>query len=150
MKNSTMSKRVFEELKKHLDEFREQQQDILKENVPDIMERKKIDGLFKSYVEKLENLLSNAQTSCGNDFNLPFTVIGSEVELENLQNKCIHKIRIVLPKQNLQGSGKIMRASCLSPMGLAMFLKKSGEAIEVNAPSGHCHYRIKSIYLPFT
>lgn len=148
-KNIIMSKKVFEHLQKHLEEFCEHQQKFLEDNVPVIPERKKVDELFKLYIKQLEDLLSNAQSVDSNDFKLPFVTIGSEVELENMQNSRSQKVRIMLPKQNSEGSSKFSRASCLSPMGYALFLRKAGETIEVDAPAGICRYRIKSVSLPF-
>ena len=148
MNHQILSKRVFDELTRHISDFEKYQDSILDDQtlVP-TLERKKYQQIFGQYSEHLHHLLKTAQVNDSENLGLPFVTIGSVVELENLQNKRTNKIMVIFPLPNPPDSGKIMQTSYNSPMGQAVFLKKPGDTVKVNAPGGLFNYRIKSIVL---
>ncbi len=143
-----LSKKVFAELSRQVNDFKKNQNAILDNStlVPP-QERKEYQHLFTQYIDQLEHLLNNAPISDSADHHLPFVTIGSVVELENLQNKRTNKIMVTFPLPNLSNPGKMRQTSYNSPIGRALFLKNPGEKLEVNAPGGLFQYQVKSIIL---
>ncbi|HPF20826.1 MAG TPA: GreA/GreB family elongation factor [Syntrophomonas sp.] len=149
-KKITLSKFVFDRLSKHFKDFTETQNKLLNdtEMVP-AAERKTYQEIFMQYLQHLERLLKEAQITDSEDNSLPCVTFGSVVELENLENKRINKIFVTYPTANppVDKKIKVSLTSYNSPVGKALFLKKPGDTVEVNAPGGKFKYRIKSVDL---
>lgn len=147
-KKVILSKIVFDKLSRHIVDFETNQNAVLDDSalIPPA-ERKKYQELFMQYCEHLQQLLKDAQVENSKDHSLPCVTIGSMVELENLQNKRTNKIIVNFPSVNLPTVEKIAQTSFNSPIGSAIFLKKPGDTVEVNAPGGVFQYQIKSIDL---
>ena len=144
----SISQIVFSELSRHVNEFQKYQNSILDDSslIP-VLERKKYQQSFTDYIDYLTDLLDKAHINDSSENSLPCVTIGSVVELVNLQNKRTNKIMVTFPLPNPPDSGKIMQTSFNSPIGQALFLKKPGDIVEVNAPGGVFNYEIKSIVL---
>ncbi len=149
-KKVTLSRFVFDRLSKHMHDFTDVQNKLLNDTelVP-AAERKSYQELFMQYLQHLERLLKNAQIIDSEDNHLPCVTLGSLVELENLENQRINKILVTSPTVNPPVDKKIKASSTSynSPVGKAIFLKKPGDTVEVNAPGGKFKYRIKSVDL---
>jgi len=149
-KKITISKFVFDRLSKHMEEFTAIQNKVLNDNemVP-AAERKTYQDIFMQYIQYLQHLLKEAHIADSDDPSLPCVTLGSVVELENLENKRINKILVTFPTANQPVDKKIKLSptSYNSPIGKALFLKKPGDTVEVNAPGGRFKYRIKSVDL---
>ncbi len=149
-KKITLSKYVFDRLSKHMEEFTALQNKVLNDNemVP-VGERKTYQDLFMQYIQYLQHLLKEAHVADSDDPSLPCVTLGSVVELENLENKRINKILLSFPTANqpVDKKLKLSATSYNSPVGKALFLKKPGDTVEVDAPGGKFKYRIKSVGL---
>lgn len=145
-----LSKIVFDKLSKHLKEFASIQNTLLNDNelVP-ASERKNYQEIFGQYCLHIQRLLKEAHINDSDDNSLPCVTLGSVVELENLENKRTNKIMVTFPSINQppDSKKKIAQTSYNSPVGKALFLKKPGDTVEVNAPGGTFQYRIKTVDL---
>ncbi|NLV21728.1 MAG: GreA/GreB family elongation factor [Syntrophomonadaceae bacterium] len=149
-KKITISKIVFDKLSKHIEDFSSFQNTLLNDNelVP-TAERKLYQDIFMQYCQHIQRLLKEAKINNSDDNSLPCVTLGSVVELENLENKRINKIMVTFPNANqpVDTRKKIAQTSYNSPVGRALFLKKPGDTVEVNAPGGTFQYRIKTVDL---
>jgi peptide deformylase len=101
-----------------------------------------IDDMFETMVEEPGIGLAAPQVSQ----SIQLVIMGCEVDLEDHRNNKSRRVQITVPGQN-GGSSKTPRATCLSPMGRALFLKSPGDEVEVEAPSGILKYTVQSITL---
>jgi len=116
-------------------------------------ERYKFENLIDKYIGNIKNII-NIQ----NDKNevlpnhsshdcWPIVLIGSMAEVVYLEYGETEILKIVPPFY--QGKEKNVEcASCLSPIGNALLLKKIGDKITVRTPLGVSNLLIKSIELP--
>lgn len=143
------SKPVFENLVKHLVNIEEQKSILIDEFFPvSSPERKKMEELFDTYINQIESLIKNAQIAKTGNNCLPFVIIGSEVGVENLETGDTYQLQIVSPLEESTNADETKNASCLSPVGKALLLRKIGDKVVVKVPAGEYHYHIKSIALP--
>jgi len=140
-----LSEPAFECLVKHLVEIEEGKNKLLDEFFPrPSKERDEFEILLENYIKQVDELIRKVKKSSKAGNKLPFVTIGSEVEIQNLSDKETHKYRIITP---FRGSVKDGDISYLSPVGKSLLLRKVGDVIEVKAPGGIFHYKIKSIRL---
>lgn len=71
-------------------------------------------------------------------------MIGSVVEVEDLEDGDIFEIQIVSPSDDEEDEF-MMAASYLSSVGKALLLRKTGEEVQVKTPQSNMAYRIKQI-----
>lgn len=142
----TVSKAVFETLVKHLVDVEDEAKHSFDEFISlPVAERKKYEGFLQEYIKDLDNYIKNTVVDESVENSLPFVVVGSEVVIENLDNSRQRNLLIVSPLKEVSQSRTVPKASCFSPLGHGLLLKKVGETIEVNAPAGVYRYRINSI-----
>lgn len=141
-----LSKMIFDNLVKHLVDV-EDEKGRLREFFSDRAERQELEKLLKNYIAKIDAFLKSTQTTenCGD--TLPFIVIGSKVELINLDNKQEVKLRLISPFKESVSDG-VTQASCLSPVGRVLLLKQVGDKVKVKAPRGTFHYEILGVSYP--
>jgi transcription elongation factor GreA len=140
-----LSEPAFEYLVKHLVEIEEGKDKLLEEFFSRLSkEREEFEILLENYIKQVDGLIRKVKKSSKAGNELPFVTVGSEVEIQNLSDKETHKYRIIIPFQGSMGDGDI---SYLSPVGKSLLLRRVGDVIEVKAPGGIFHYRIKSIRL---
>lgn len=138
-----LSKSVFENILKHLVDMEEQKNKILDECIPDpCRERDELDQLLTRYIEKMGTLMQKIQVEESASPEFPFVIVNTEVEVEDLDEKDTFKFHIVPPFHSDSGGDSV---SCLSPVGKLLLLKRPGDRVEVKAPGGVFHYKIKSI-----
>jgi transcription elongation factor GreA len=148
MGDKVLSKKVFEVLVKHLVDTEEKKDQVLEKYYPEITkERKDFQDFVEDYIKKVEQRIYSAKVVENNKEICPFVIIGSIVELENLEDQEIEKYHIVFPFEN-NSSTKIDFASFLSPVGKALLLKKAEDIITIKNPMGKLTYSIKSIEIP--
>lgn len=142
-KNFEVSEDIFENLVKHLVEVEEQKGKLLDEYFPvPSKERDELKKLLDCYIKHIELFIKQArklETECA---SLPFVIVGSEVEIQDLSTQEVHHFRLVAPFSMSIGGGDM---SFISPVGKALLLKKVGDEVTVNAPAGVFLYKIKSI-----
>lgn len=143
-----LSRVTFEKLVAHLVNIEDGKNKLLEEYFPVLSkERNEIRVLIEKYIAKIDYLIRNdlvvVQFS-GNNF--PFVTIYSEVEVQDLENGELQKLRIVPPFKN----DEINDVSFLSPVGKSLLLKNVADKAVVKAPGGEFHYIIKAIRLRFT
>lgn len=107
-------------------------------------ERDKFLDFITEYIRQMDKTLKYVSFSGEEKSKIPFVIIGSEVEIEDVEDNEIFKYQIVSPYQRDVSRDNI---SFISPLGMALLLKKQGEALEVNTPGGVYRYRVKSIAL---
>ncbi|AGL00425.1 GreA/GreB family elongation factor [Desulfoscipio gibsoniae] len=141
-----LTKKTYEKLIEGLVKVEEEKENLLNDFFPDeIKERNEVVQIIEEYVSRVSQLAKNIKITETADNNLPFVLIGSEVDLQDLDYDETIKLRIVLPMQNKDGDD----ASCLSPIGISLLLKKVGEEVAVQTPGGVLRYRVNSVSLPF-
>ncbi|NLZ39581.1 MAG: GreA/GreB family elongation factor [Firmicutes bacterium] len=143
-----LSRTCFDSLVKHLVDIEEKKNSIIDEYFPEpSKKRDELKKLFDTYIKQLEQLINSANRSeeAGKNNYLPFVTIGSEVEVQNLDNQEIYKYRLVSPFNNDTENDDAV--SYLSPVGRALLLKKVNDVVAVKAPAGVFNYKIKSVRL---
>jgi transcription elongation factor GreA len=113
-------------------------------------EKSEMESMLDLYTQQISDLLDTAVPCEDAPHALPFVIIGSEVELENASQERKLRIHITDNQNKSSTRSQTTLASCLSPMGRALFLKKPGDFIEVHAPAGLQRYVIHSVTLPFS
>lgn len=145
MTKAVLSEQVFDYLVEHLVDMEDGKNKLLDELFPRALkERLEFETRLENYIRQIDILVRKAEKSSQAGNELPFVIIGSEIEMQSLSDKEIHKYRIVAPFGDSVGDGDI---SCMSPVGKSSLLRKVGDVIEVKAPGGVFHYKIKSIRL---
>ena len=142
MSGIPLSQTIFENLVAHLAEVENEKNKIFDQYFPKpSRDRYDFEDLYDTYIKEINDLVTNARKSNKYDFEVPFVIIGSMVEVRDLASQEVFNYRIVNPSKESIGSGDV---SCLSPVGKSLLLKKPGDKIEVNAPGG----LIRNKYLP--
>lgn len=148
MGDKVLSKKVFEVLVKHLVDTEEKKDQILEKYYPEITkERNDFQDFIEGYIKKVEERIYNTKVVENKKIICPFVIIGSIVEVENLENNENEKYHIVFPFENNSSTG-IDFASFLSPVGKALLLKEVEDKITIENPMGKLTYSIKSIEIP--
>ncbi|SKC36481.1 GreA/GreB family elongation factor [Maledivibacter halophilus] len=100
---------------------------------------------FKSYMNNYIAQIEHYINEYENDAQIDsFVIIGSIVELEDLEDGEIIEIQIVSPFGN-DAHNTMDCASYMSPMGRALLFKKIDEIVCVETPAGQFEYKINSI-----
>ena len=146
MSSPTLSAEVFNNLRMHLAELEDVKYRLIDECFPEpSKERNEFEVFMAEYIKSLNHLLAKSGKAIAPESNLPFVVIGSEVEIQDLNDQEVYQHHIVNPLKNSIKPGDV---SFLSPVGKSLLLKRVGDVIEVKAPGGVFKYRIKAIRLP--
>lgn len=145
--NPVLTKDVFENVVKKLVFIEEEKNKMIDEYFPEpSKERTKFKKLMKNYVLEVDRLIKNVHVSEKTSNHFPLVIIDTEVEVQDIESHDVFKFRIVPPLQDSTGS---YEASCLSPVGMSLLLKRVGDVAVINTPGGVFRYKIKSITLPF-
>lgn len=105
-------------------------------------EREYYRELIQVYIRQLEKMLKYIAFKQEAHDEFPFVVIGSQVEIEDMEDGEICTYNVVNPQCTDISDGQV---SFLSPVGTALLLKKIGETVAVQAPGGVYRYRIRAI-----
>jgi transcription elongation factor GreA len=150
MSKVVISRSVFEMLVKHLVDVEDEKDRIIIEFYPNFTkERDSFQKLISDYISGIESRIYNIETNEGGDAvesGLPFVIIGSRVEVENLTYNEAEAFQIISPFTN-ESSINWDCASYLSPLGKEMLLKSIGDEVKIDTPAGKVIYKIKNIKL---
>lgn len=145
MKKTALSERMYMLLVDHVAQIEKEKEPILKslfsENAQTAMQS---EAFFREYTDRLEKFLKNAEVKKDGADTCPFPIIGSVVQVRDLEDSEIISCRIVLPYAGMSSNG-LFDASCLSPMGQALLLNPPGSIVTVSTPAGQNRYEIISI-----
>lgn len=97
---------------------------------------------LESRIKELEKMISEAEIYSDENVEDNVVVPGRKVVLKNLDNGHILEVEVV-------GFGETdsstLKVSISSPVGKALFKKKVGETVEVEAPAGKFRFRIEKV-----
>jgi len=145
MRKTALSERMYKLLADHITEIEREKEPILKslfsDNAQTAMQS---EAFFREYINRLEKFLKNAEVKKDGADSCPFSIIGSVVQIKDLEDSEIINCRIVLPYAGKSSAG-LFDASCLSPMGQALLLNAPGSIVTVSTPAGQVKYEIVSI-----
>lgn len=138
-----LSEGVFNRLLEHLVDLEDRRDEVVEQYFPDLPEEaKQFKDLLTEYIERLDQLIKNSAKDKNSDHSIPFVVIGSKVEVEDIENSEFYNFNIVAP---YDGGIEANCASCLSPVGSALLMKGIGDQIKVQTPGGSISYKIRAI-----
>lgn len=145
MSQSSVSRDIFDMLVKHLVNIEEEKSRIIKDYYYNPSDEREVFGkLINSYIKGIEGFISSAQVDEAAESFCPFVIIGSIVELEDLQYNEVDRVQLVSPFESVSNID-VECASFISPMGQALLLKKVNDRISVATPMGKSHYLVKAI-----
>ncbi len=146
-----ISKSAYEILHKHLVELEEKKNDLIETYFADTVEsREDFQQLINNYVTHLTSIIDSSKKVEAQDEEFPLVIIGSEVVVEDVEEQETCKFLITSPFAEKPSSSDTECASCLSPIGRALLLKRPAEQVSVNTPVQTFHYKIRSIRLAET
>jgi transcription elongation factor GreA len=97
---------------------------------------------LETRIKELEKMISEAEIYSDEDFDEDVVAPGRKVLLKNLDNGNTFEVEIV-------GFGEtdssLFKASLSSPVGNALFKKRVGEIVEVEAPAGKFRFQILEV-----
>jgi transcription elongation factor GreA len=148
MPNGKISKKMYDYLIKHISEVEKQKDTLLKEYyAEDVEESMNMESFFRDYTLVVNEYLESMKVKDDDDAGCPFVIIGSIVEVQDIDDKEVYKYQIVPPfSKNAVTDADC--ASCLSPLGKSLLLKSINERVNVRIPTGILRYQIKNIRLP--
>ncbi len=101
-------------------------------------------GFMDIYERKLKELVESVTLIETENTSVPFVVIGSEVQVCDLDSMEMITCRVTTPEA-FEPEGNDV--TILSPIGKALLLKEVGDCVDIRAPVGVIHYEITSIGL---
>ncbi|MFY9176974.1 MAG: GreA/GreB family elongation factor [Caldicoprobacterales bacterium] len=138
---------IIDFLNGHLKKIESTRNHILKEFYEACTEdRDNFKRMVEEYISHIKDFM-NANIDFMGSEQWPFVLIGSIVEVQDLDYDIVDKLKIVPPFFE-DNTTKLDCASCLSPVGHALLLKKIGDKVTAKTPLGNCNFMIKSIALP--
>jgi transcription elongation factor GreA len=138
-----LSEGVFSRLLEHLVEIEDRRDELVEQYFSNLSEEaNQFKEILAEYIEKLDQLIQNSHKEKTQDSSFPFVIIGSQVEVKDVENSELCSFRIVAP---YEGGIGVDCASCLSPVGKALLMKEIGDQIEVKTPGGSISYEITAI-----
>lgn len=143
----SVAKGLLEQVVKHLAEVDEDKYKFLEEYVfRSHHEQDRLRNFLDNYVAQIEHFLQNTGQSGPGVNSLPFVIIGSTVEVQDINSNQVLKLRVINPLRVDAGFDDV---SCLSPVGKALLLKKAGDIISIETPGGITTYKLLSIELNY-
>jgi len=151
-----LTKEGHEQLEKELDELKQRrpliQQDLARAMADkDFRENAPLDAArneqahLEARIREIEATLRRAVVIEGGAPGSDISRIGDVVTIKDLRNGKESSYTLVNPDEMRSGQGKI---SIASPVGKAIYQRRAGEEVEVEAPSGTFRIRIESIKTP--
>lgn len=142
MNKFVFSRQTFERLINHLVNIEENKDELLEIYFPEPSKsRKEFISILDNYIVEVNKLLQNTHVAKSTDNSFPFVIIGSEVEVKDMDEQRFFKFRIASPFEQI-GSDDV---SFLSPVGMSLLLKEVGEEVVVVTPGCRSNYRVQSI-----
>ncbi len=142
MGNYDISIQAFESIIKNLVKLEEEQDIVIEYFAKSAVERTEIIQIIEKYIKTIDQFIIVANKKFHSDINLPFTTIGCEIEVEDIFNQIRYTYRLIGALEESLTYGDV---SFLSPLGKALLLKKTGNIVELNLPTGKTQCKIMSI-----
>lgn len=143
-----ISQEMCDYLMKHANEVEKEKELIIKEYYSaDAVESMNFDEFINNYIVFIRSTVRNADIKRCSGGECPFVIIGSIVEVQDIDDGEVYKYMIT-PPYSKNSRFDADNASCLSPLGKALLFKGLGERVNVEIPTGVLHYIVKSIELP--
>lgn len=150
MHNTAISEQMYEILTAHLAEIETEKEEIIRSfYADDAAAGMDIESFFREYTSVIGSYLKKAKIRKDGLDSCPMAIIGSTVEVKDIEDMDTCSYHIVLPLKRKNG-GDMNQASCLSPMGRALLLKTPGSRVPVKTPAGELNYEILGISIPGT
>jgi len=150
MGNNIISKEMFNFLSRHIEEIEKEKEILLKEYYSDNTEESmNVGDFFREYISSINDYLSSAQIMPDYADECPFVIIRSIVEVQDIDDMETYQYCIVPPYAKAEDVDMDC-ASCLSPLGKSLLLKRVDQKVKVQIPTGELRYVIKKITLPKT
>lgn len=132
----------------HLRDVEQEKEFLLKEYYSEnVEESMNVEDFFREYTENINSYLKSSQINTFGIDSCPFVIIGSIVEVQDVNDLETYQYYIIPPYSKKTDMG-IDCASCLSPLGKALLLKRVNQQVNVQIPTGTLRYMIKKIILP--
>ncbi|OPZ93608.1 MAG: transcription elongation factor GreA [Firmicutes bacterium ADurb.Bin419] len=148
MCKNLLSKKVYDYLTWHVDKIEKEQELLFKKLYADeTLESMNFEEFFNEYLNNIKDYLNTVSVGTGGKNSCPLVIIGSIVDVYDSDDMEDYQYRIVLPYSNQQDMS-IDCASCLSPLGRSLLLKKEKENVSIQIPTGELHYLVKQITIP--
>ncbi len=142
------NKEIIEILKNHARDIEEIKDELFKGYFREHSEESfEVIEYFKEYIESINNYISSCKTSVKKASGFPFVIIESIVEVQDMDDGEIYRYRIVLPYEQFPDES-VDCASCLSPLGRGLLLKRIGQRVDIPVPSATLRYTIRDIIIP--
>ena len=103
---------------------------------------KEAQGMLELEISKLEETLSNARIIDESKLDSSKVLVHSIVKIKNLTNSAVMEYKLVAQSEANLAQGKI---SVDSPIGKGLLGKKTGDAVEIEIPSGNVKFEILEI-----
>lgn len=146
MAKRAINPQIFSKILAHLVAVEENRSQWIHDQYPQLsVQRQQMVDLLDNYVKQLEAFISKSSRSVRASGDLPFVIMGSQVEVENTQNQKTQTF-VILPFYEERVYNH--HISILSPMGNALLLKAKGDSVTINAPRGDIEWRIMSVKYP--
>ncbi|NLJ40117.1 MAG: GreA/GreB family elongation factor [Clostridiales bacterium] len=134
-------------LVKHLKKVESIRNHILKEYYEErTTERDNFKDMIDKYIGYVKGFM-DAHIKDTREEHWPMILIDSIAEVQDMDYGEIERIKIVPPFYGNRAEG-LDCASCLSPVGNALLLKKVGDEVTVKTPLGRSRFLVKSIKIP--
>ena len=147
MQRDSTKKDLIAFLENHIDRVASVRNHILREYYEgNSDERDSFKSMVDEYAEYIRHLIKEGSEVLEKE-KWPLVLIGSTVKAHNLKYDEIDKLTIVPPFYGDSKKG-VDCASCLSPIGRALLLKRIGDEVRVSTPLGNFNLVIKSIKTP--
>jgi transcription elongation factor GreA len=150
MCNKIISKEMFDYLSRHIEEIEKEKETLLKEYYSENAEEcMNVGDFFREYTNSINGYLNGTRIKSDCADGCPFVIIRSIVEVQDIDDMETYQYCIVPPYANA-ADVDIDCASCLSPLGKSLLLKRVNQQVSVQIPTGELRYVIKKITLPKT
>jgi transcription elongation factor GreA len=145
MCKKSMSSKVFEFLSNHIIEVEMTKGNLIEKYYKDRTEESiDIEDFFREYSNSINTFLGTAETYEDKNCLCPIVIIGSTVEVQDIDDMETYQYRIVFPYSS-NSDKSIESASCMSPLGKALLFNKIGQQVNIKIPAGTLRYLIKNV-----
>ena len=147
MKKKPVSKAILEIMIKQLTELEEQKTIVLDQYYAEPSSRRaNFENMLAKYKVHLDTYIKNAIVLDGISSDCPFVLIGSHVEVLDMEENESYTFRVVSPLID-ETTSKVDCVSYLSPIGRALLSKEVNDVFQIETPSQLLNYKVSGIWL---
>lgn len=145
MCRNSISKRIYDYLSNHIIEVESRKAVLIEEYYKDNVEESiAVEDFFAEYTREINKFLHDIRINESNNDYCPIVIIGSTVEVQDLDDMQTYKYRIVYPYSD-NTDKDVDYASCMSPLGKSILLNSVDHQANIQIPAGTLRYIIKSV-----